>query len=73
MQTPLHPFYPPGIELSGGEFVANRFGALALVLAFGAGCFVILGSALIVANWANPRLSRADRALFLWRNDPSTL
>lgn len=66
MKAPLHPYYPEGIGLSGNVFVANQLGPLALVFAFAAGCFVILGSSLVVANWVNPRLSRSDRGLTLW-------
>ena len=66
MIAPLHPYFPEGIELSGNEYVPNTLGAFALVLVFAAGCVVILGSSLIAASWANPRMSRSDGALVLW-------
>ncbi|EPE26087.1 EBDP4 [Glarea lozoyensis ATCC 20868] len=66
MELPLHPFYPLGALLSGTEFVPNTFGTLELVAVFGIGCFVILGSALLIALRVNPKLNYADRLLVMW-------
>ncbi|KAF4624860.1 hypothetical protein G7Y89_g13309 [Cudoniella acicularis] len=64
--TTTHPYFPEGLLLSGGIYVPNTFGAISLVIAFAGGCFFILGTALIVANWVNPNLKTSDRGLILW-------
>jgi hypothetical protein len=66
MELPLHPYFPLGIALSGSDFVPNTFGTLALVGVFGIGCFLILGSALLIAIRANPDLKSSDRLLVIW-------
>jgi len=62
----IHPYYPVNILLSGGTFVANEWGVLTLVGAFGVGCAAILGSTLAVVKKVNPRLKRSDQLLVLW-------
>ena len=63
---PLHPYYPEGILLSGTNFVPNSLDAVGLVLAFAAGCTVILGSTLLLVKRVNSSLKFADKALILW-------
>ncbi|KAH6673728.1 EBP domain-containing protein [Halenospora varia] len=62
----MHPYFPEGIPLSGEKYVANDLGAVSLVLAFAVGCFLILGTSLVIACWVNPNLKTSDRALILW-------
>ena len=62
----VHPFYPPGIRLSGEKFVANDWDVLTLVTAFIGGWVVIGAVTLGVVRKINPRLKGTDQALVLW-------
>lgn len=61
-----HPYYPQDISLSGGVFTRNTLDAVGLVLAFAAGCTVILGSTVLIVGRVNPGLKLTDKALILW-------
>jgi cholestenol delta-isomerase len=61
-----HPYFPEGLLLSGATFVPNELNAVGLVLAFAAGCVVVLGSTLLLVKRVNPRLKFTDKALILW-------
>jgi len=62
----LHPYFPEGLLLSGTTFIPNELNAVGLVLAFAAGCIVVLGSTLVIVTRVNPRLKFTDKALILW-------
>ncbi|KAG0649132.1 Delta(8)-Delta(7) sterol isomerase [Hyphodiscus hymeniophilus] len=62
----LHPFYPPGIHLSGGKFVPNDWDVLTLVAEFIGGWVVIAAVTLLATKKMNPRLKGTDQALVLW-------
>lgn len=66
MDPPPHPYYPPGIHLSGGLFVPNVWSVSALVLTFAAGLTLLLLLTFLIARSANPHLSYLDRVLVLW-------
>ena len=61
-----HPFYPPGIRLSGDRFVANDWDVVTLILAFAGGWALIASVTLGVVRKVNPRLRGTDQALVLW-------
>ena len=61
-----HPYYPPGIRLSGETFVANNWDVVTLILAFAGGWALIAGATLGVVRKVNPRLKGSDQALVLW-------
>jgi cholestenol delta-isomerase len=66
MSTTQHPYFPPGIRLSGDKFVANDWDVLTLIAAFGGGWALIAGVTLMVVKKVNPRLKGTDQALVLW-------
>ncbi|KAH8592955.1 EBP domain-containing protein [Bisporella sp. PMI_857] len=63
---PLHPFYPLGLVLSGGVYVANDWDLLTLILVFFSGWAAILAVTLALVKKINPRLKRSDQLLVLW-------
>jgi cholestenol delta-isomerase len=64
--TPIHPYFPEGVTLSGNEFVPNNLNAGELILRFGAVWATILAVACAMARKINPRLSGTDQVLVLW-------
>lgn len=66
MDPPPHPYYPPGIPLSGGVFLPNAWSVSSLVQTFAAGLTLLLLLAFLAARASNPHLSRTDRVLVLW-------
>jgi len=66
IMTPIHPYFPEVVALSGNEFVPNNLNAGELILRFGAVWATILAVAFVVARKINPRLSGTDEALVLW-------
>jgi cholestenol Delta-isomerase len=62
----LHPYYPPGIRLSGERFVANDWDVVTLILAFAGGWALIAAATLGVVRKVNPGLKGSDQALVLW-------
>jgi hypothetical protein len=62
----LHPYYPPGIHLSGEKFVANDWDVVTLILAFAGGWALIAGVTLMIVKKVNPNLRASDQALVLW-------
>ena len=64
--TALHPYYPPGIRLSGEKFVANDWDVVTLILAFAGGWALIAAVTLMAVKKANPNLKGSDQALVLW-------
>jgi cholestenol delta-isomerase len=66
MSTVTHPYYPPGVLLSGGVFVANDWDVVKLISAFIGGWAVIAAVTLGVVRTVNPKLKSTDQALVLW-------
>jgi len=61
-----HPYYPPGIRISGEKFVANDWDVVTLVVTFIGGWALIAAVTLGVVRKINPRLNGTDQALVLW-------
>jgi len=61
-----HPYFPPGVALSGDLFVSNDWDVFTLVVTFMAGWAVILGTTLVVVRKVNPKLKVSDQGLVLW-------
>ena len=61
-----HPYFPPGIALSGDLFLPNNWDVLTLVATFMAGWAVILGVTLVIVKKVNPNLKVSDQGLVLW-------
>jgi hypothetical protein len=62
----LHPYYPPGLRLSGDKFTPNDWDVLTLVSAFIGGWALIAAMTLVIVRRVNPLLRGIDQALVLW-------
>jgi cholestenol delta-isomerase len=60
-----HPYYPIGIEISGG-YSANESPVFAIILYFSLGLTAVLGAVLAIATYLRPSMSKADRLSILW-------
>jgi cholestenol delta-isomerase len=64
--SPLHPYFPQGILLSGNIFVPNDWSVATLILAFAASITVVLGITLVAVRNFNSKLECSDQGLVLW-------
>ncbi|KAJ5970410.1 Emopamil-binding [Penicillium vulpinum] len=62
--TPLHSYYPVGVEIP--SYVPNEWSTLALVSTFGVTCIIVLTAAKTIATNVNPRITTPELSRVLW-------
>ncbi|KAL2830474.1 Emopamil-binding protein [Aspergillus cavernicola] len=62
--TPLHSYYPVGVEIS--NYVPNELSTLILVSIFALTCIIIMAGTHSIATKANPLLSKCDLSIIFW-------
>lgn len=62
--TPLHPFYPLGVEIK--NYVANDRDVLGMLTIFLGSWAVILSITWVITGWLNPRMKNKDKAVLNW-------
>ncbi|PYH99926.1 EBDP4, emopamil-binding protein [Aspergillus ellipticus CBS 707.79] len=62
--TVAHPYYPPGIEITG--YVANTYDAWTLIAIFVVGCVIIFSITTVAVLKARPQIPRGDLYTILW-------
>ncbi|KAJ5493668.1 Emopamil-binding [Penicillium fimorum] len=62
--TPLHSYYPVGVEIP--SYVPNQWSTLALVSTFAVTCLIALTAAKTIATNVNPRITIPELSKVLW-------